>query len=115
MTDDIDIVNRRQDRIEQAIEKLTNISNDLNKIIAVQDIRLTQQEKKSSEINRSIEKRREQLDDVIKDLQNDFYTQQNNTNQKISQLEKFTWMAIGGGIALSWVITYAAKYVFKIT
>lgn len=115
MTDDIDILNKRQDRMEHAIEKLTNISNDLNKIIAVQDIRLTQQEKKSTDIFDLLEKRREHLDEMIKELHADNYIQQNKINDKIAKLEKFNWMAIGGGIALSWVITYAAKYIFKIT
>ena len=44
-TTDYDLLDKRQTRIEDVIEKLTNISNDLNKMIAVHEQRLTQQER----------------------------------------------------------------------
>jgi len=114
MTEEIQSLNKRHDRMEHAIEKLTNISNDLNKIIAVLDIRITQQEKESTNIQHLIERRREQIDDILKEIKDEAQEQHRNLNEKISKLEKFNWMAIGGGIVISWLITYAAKYMFKI-
>lgn len=114
MSEEIQLLNKRHDRMEHAIEKLTNISNDLNKIIAVLDIRITQQEKESSNIQILIERRREQIDDILKDIKDEAHEQHRTLNEKISKLEKFNWMAIGGGIAISWIVTYTAKYVFKI-
>lgn len=132
MASNIEIIERRQDRVEDAIEKLTIISNDLNKMLAVHDQRLTQQEKDSSILFNSLEKRREELDKKLNDVydsmsnqeekifqeltkfRQDMQKQHQELNEKISKIEKFNWMAIGGGIAISWVITYAAKYLFKI-
>lgn len=125
-------IERRQDKIEDVLERITGICNDLNKIMAVHEQRISQQEKDSNILFTSMEKRREELDkklnnvyesmneqeekifDEITKFRQEMQKQNHELNEKISKLEKFNWMAIGGGIALSWVITYIAKYVFKI-
>ena len=50
------------DRIEAAIERLTDISSDLKSMIAVQDTRITQHEKQAEAVEIKLEKRREELD-----------------------------------------------------
>jgi len=56
------------DRIENAIERLTEISSDLKAMIAVQDARITQHEKQAEIIDIKLEKRREELDFKLKDV-----------------------------------------------
>jgi gas vesicle protein len=111
------------DRIEQAIEKLTSISSDLKSMIAVHEQRISQQEKMSDELHDTVEKRREELDTKLKDVYNTMREQDNNVlqhieslraesaeqhknlSEKINKLEKYIWLAIGGGITASWVIS----------
>lgn len=109
---------RRQERIDDAIERLTTISVDLNKIVAVHEQRISQQEKEVSILYKSIEKRRSDIDtkvdeiyhsiDDVREKQN---TQITTTNNKIYQLEKYIWMAIGGGITISWILSYLVKFI----
>jgi sulfatase maturation enzyme AslB (radical SAM superfamily) len=119
------------DRIELAIEKLTNVSSDLKAMIAVHDQRIDQQEKTTDTINSYLEKRREEMDVKLKDVYDTMRQQDNNildeisklrkesTEQhnilstKINQLERYIYIAIGGGITITWLISYVANY-FKI-
>lgn len=119
------------DRIEAAIEKLTAVSADLKAMLAVHEQRISQQEKDSDDLHDIVEKRREEMDNKIKDvyntmreqdnivceeikkLRNESTEQHNILSNKINQLEKFIWMAIGGGIVITWVLTNLSHY-FKI-
>jgi hypothetical protein len=116
------------DRIEAAIEKLTSISSDLKSMLAVHEQRITQQEKTSGDLQVVVEKRREELDIKLKDVYDTMREQDNNIcdeisklrkesaeqhqqlSNKIAQLEKFIWMAIGGGMVFTWFLTNMANY-----
>jgi hypothetical protein len=116
------------DRIEAAIEKLTNVSAELQQMLAVHELRLSQQEKETSALDSKFEKRRDLMDDKLKDVYNTMRDQdsgilleisklrQESSEQhktlstKINQLEKFIWMAIGGGMMVTWLLTNFANY-----
>lgn len=116
------------DRIEAAIEKLTTISSDLKSMLAVHDQRISQQEKTTDELHDTVEKRREELDTKLKDVYDTMRNQDNVVldhieslrkesaeqhkilSEKINKLEKFIWLAIGGGIAASWIISFIFNY-----
>ena len=116
------------DRIEQAIEKLTNISAELKTMIAVHEQRITNQEKDSDDIHNTLEQRRIELDahlvkvydtmreqdkgilDEISRLRKESSDQHTILSNKIAQLEKFIWMAIGGGIVITWILTNLTNY-----
>jgi len=124
-------VSPASDRIELAIEKLTNVSSDLKAMIAVHDQRIGQQEKTTDTINSYLEKRREEMDVKLKDVYDTMRQQDNNIldeisklrkesteqhnilSNKINQLERYIYIAIGGGITITWLISYVANY-FKI-
>jgi len=55
-------------RIEHAIEKLTDVTADIGKILAVHDQRLERGEKATSDIFDLLEKRRHEMDADIKEL-----------------------------------------------
>ena len=116
------------DRIETAIEKLTNVSIDLKQMIAVHDQRISQQEKTSLTLETKFEKRRELMDSKLKDVYETMRAQDNNVleeinklhkelteqhnvlSNKINQLEKLIWLAIGGGTVITWFLTNLANY-----
>ena len=116
------------DRIESAIEKLTSISVDLKTMLAVHEQRLSVQEQTTDNLQDTVEKRREELDIKLKDVYNTMRDQDNNIlqeisklreesanshrdlNNRITKLEKYIWIATGGGIILAWIATNLANY-----
>ena len=119
------------DRIESAIERLTDISSDLKSMIAVQEQRITQHEKKAEVIEIKLEKRREELDQKLKDVYDTIRSQdisilaelkavreEHNKhyeclNQKITAIQRYIWMAIGGGTVLGYGFSFITTY-FKV-
>lgn len=120
---------RRLDRIEDVIEKLTEISADLNKMIAVQEQKITQQERSMGIIEDVVEKRREEYDkkiqnvfDVmrsedtkilgeIEEMRKEQKEQHKAISEKMSGLEKIIWLYLGGFSVLVFMITYGPKVV----
>jgi hypothetical protein len=122
-------MNPSTDRIETAIEKLTTVSVELKSMIAVHEQRIIQQEKSSGELQSVVEKRREELDVKLKDVYDTMREQDNsilteisklrkessdqhqNLSAKINQLEKYIYIAIGGGMVVTWILTNAVNYI----
>jgi chromosome segregation ATPase len=117
-------LDRRQDRLEDAIERLTEISADLNKMLAVQDQKLTQQEKSVNLLTEIMERRREEYDkklqnvyDVMRDedkkvlfeleeMRKEQKEQHKYLSEKMSALEKIIWTYLGGFSVVVFLITY---------
>ena len=101
----------RQAKIEDAITKLTEISSDLNKMVAVHELRITQQEKMTDSIEIILEKRRDEVEakeeaiyDTIEKEKMEFTRKMDESFQSVSKkidaLEKMMWV-YGGGVALA--------------
>jgi uncharacterized coiled-coil DUF342 family protein len=115
-------------KINSLLEQLVAISTDLKAMLAVHDERLNHQEKVTENLGSTVEKRREELDTKLKDVYDTMRDQDNNIlteisklrqesteahkelNNRISQLEKYIWFAIGGGIVITWIATNLANY-----
>ena len=116
------------DRIEAAIEKLTNVSVELKALLAVHEQRISQQEKETSNLDSKFEKRRDLMDERLKDVYNTMREQDNSIieeisklrkesseqhnilHSKINQLERYIYTAIGGGMVVTWLLTNAVNY-----
>jgi cell fate regulator YaaT (PSP1 superfamily) len=114
--------------VESTLERLTEIAGDLKTIIAVHDQRIQQQEKETLLISTTVERRREELDKKLKDVYDTIREQDNHIlkeicdlreesnkqhkilSEKISALEKYIFIAIGGGIVITWILTNLANY-----
>jgi len=101
----------KQSKLEDAISKLTEISADLNKMIAVHELRLTQQEKTMDSLEMILEKRRDEFDTREKDIYDTIEKEDkiiidkineshDRLSKKISDLERMMWV-YGGGFAVA--------------
>lgn len=129
MSDDLSHYEKRQSRIEDAIERLTEISADLNKMLAVQEQRLSQQERTVGLMEEMVEKRREEYDkklqnvydvmnrednkilDELEEMRKEQKEQHKAMTDKMTALEKIIWMYLGGFSVLVFMITYGPKVV----
>lgn len=123
------ITQKRLDRLEDVIEKLTEISADLNKMLAVQEQRLSQQEKSMGNIEDIVERRREEYDkklqnvydvmskedtkilDELEKIRKEQKLQHTEMSNKITALEKIIWLYLGGFSVIVFLISYGPKVV----
>lgn len=112
MAEDFD---KKYSKLEDAISKLTDISADLNKVLAVHELRLTQQEKTTNSIEIILEKRRDEYDSRERDLYdtikseddkivNKIQESHEKLSLKLSQLEKMMWVYGGGVVVLAFIV-----------
>ena len=117
------------DRLDVTIEKLTEVSSTVSQLLAVQGNRLEFQEKVQERLEKMVEDRRSETDKNIKDvyvrvekvekdLQEDMDDNYNKIaakieelkkegneqhkvlNDRMTRMEKWMWMLIGGGIVI---------------
>jgi len=115
----------RLNRIEEAISQLSNVAHDVAKMLAVHEQRIYQQEKITDTIGNQLEKRKDEVDkkfenvyDAIKEGDAAIIAMMEKTaetrekqfaaiDKKISRLEKWSWMAIGGGLVVGFLLSLA--------
>lgn len=121
------IFEKRQLKIEDAISKLTEISGDLNKMIAVHEQRLSQQEKVVTTMEEILEKRREEADNKLRTVYETMRTedklilteinrmreessdQYEKISKKITDMEKMLWTYMGGFTVVAFLIAYGGN------
>lgn len=119
----------RQTKIEDAITKLTEISSDLNKMIAVHELRLTQQEKSMDTLEDMLERRREEADSKLKTvyetmrsedrlviaeiskLRQEGEDQFESLSEKISAMEKMMYIYMGAFTVVAFILAYGPQIV----
>jgi conjugal transfer/entry exclusion protein len=124
---DIEHIEKRQSRIEDAIDKLTEISADLNKMLAVQEQRLSQQERSMGNIEDMVEKRREEYDkklqnvydvmrvedtkilEELEKMRKEQKDQHKALSDKMTSVEKIIWTYLGGFSVIIFLISYGPK------
>lgn len=110
------------------IDKLTGVSADLKTLIAVHEVRISQQEKAvsvaSDLANKRLDDKNEEVKEIYKamdqmdasvlneinKLRSESTERFDALNVKINSLEKYIWTALGGGIVITWLLTMACTY-----
>ena len=117
---------RIHDRLDIAIEKLTDVSNSIHRMLAVHEEKIARQEEALFEAENKIEERRSELSSKIDELHSRITTntkeimsaaasqhqEQNKEIQKIRDelssrvgvLERWRWIIIGGSIIAGFII-----------
>ena len=123
---DLDDQKKIHARLDIAIDKLTDVSNSIHRMLAVHEEKLTRQEEASYDLEKQIEKRREEVLLKIDDLHSRVTTntkeimtaasaqhdQQNREIQKIREeigarmgvLERWRHVLIGGSIVAGFLL-----------
>lgn len=101
------------DKLDTSIEKLTEVSQNVSKLLAVHEEKLDQQQKINNHFSVLMEQRRNETDkklediwDELKDIRNEQRSQHNSINEKLSSFERFVWMVGGGGVVLGFLLSY---------
>tara|TARA_E500000318_G_C3406814_1_gene151961 strand:+ start:179 stop:511 length:333 start_codon:yes stop_codon:yes gene_type:complete len=82
---DVHSISRLVDKLDVAIDKLTDVTNCLNRMIAVQEQKLDQQEQDDNYLKEVITK----------------------IDKRVSAIERWKWLVVGGALVVGFAI---AKY-----
>jgi len=121
-------IDKKFDRMEAVIERLSIIQTDLNKMLAVHEEKLNTTERTVSHLEEVVEKRREESDIKLKDVYDTMRSEDNKIlnelnvikreaaeqhakiAEKINDIENKIWMYIGGVSVIVFIITNGSAF-----
>ena len=106
-------------RLDKAIEKISDVSNSINRMLAVHEEKISQQEevqiRSEQEINNDIKELHSRISTNTRELMNLMSEQhkeqteamlklKNELQNRVGVLEKWRWLIIGGSIVAGFII-----------
>ena len=103
-------------RLDTAIDKLTDVSTSIKSMLAVHEEKIQRQEQIDDIIFTRLKERADEIDNVYRDLQREINqvekrvlveikSLRNDIGSRVGVLEKWRWLIIGGSIVLGWVLS----------
>jgi len=113
---DIESVNSINNRLDTAIDKLTDVSTSIKQMLAVHEEKIQRQEQIDDIIFKRLKERADEIDNVYRDLQREINqvekrvlveikSLRNDIGGRVGVLEKWRWLIIGGSIVIGWVLS----------
>ena len=113
---DIENVNSINNRLDTAIDKLTDVSTSIKSMLAVHEEKIQRQEQIDEIIFDKLKERANEIDVVYRDLQREINQTEkrllveikslkNDIGSRVGILEKWKWLIVGGSIVVGWVLS----------
>jgi predicted nucleic acid-binding Zn-ribbon protein len=113
---DLENVGNINNRLDTAIEKLTDVSTSIKSMLAVHEVKIERQEKTDEIIFEKIKDRADEIDSVYRELQREINQVErrllieikalrNDIGSRVGMLEKLKWVLFGAAIVLVIIIT----------
>ena len=113
---EIENINSIHNRLDTAIDKLTDVSTSIKSMLAVHEEKLSQSEKIDEVIFTKIRERADEIERVNRELTdhinmtekrllNEIKSLRNDIGPRINVLEKWKWVILGGSIVVCWVLS----------
>jgi len=113
---DLENVGNINNRLDTAIEKLTDVSTSIKSMLAVHEVKIERQEKTDEIIFEKIKDRADEIDSVYRELQREINQVErrllieikalrNDIGSRVGMLEKLKWILFGAAIVLVIIIT----------
>ena len=112
---DIQNVTNLNSRIDNAIEKLTDVSTDIKQMLAVHQEKISRQEQIDEVIFDKLKERAGEIDTIHRELTKEIQHVEKRLLVEIKQvrldltsrvgiLEKYRWIILGGAIVIGWIL-----------
>ena len=121
---DIENVNNLNGRLDQAIEKLTEVSTSIKQMLAVHEEKISRQEQIDEIIFDKLKERAAEVDTVHRELSKEIQQVEKRLLIEIRQmkldiggrvgiLERYKWLVLGGAIVIGWVFSTNFKTIIE--
>ena len=113
---DLENISGINNRLDTAIEKLTDVSSSIKSMLAVHEEKIERQEKTDAIIFEKIKDRADEIDNVYRELQREINQVErrllteikalrNDIGSRVGMLEKARWILLGAAIVVIFLIT----------
>ena len=113
---DVEQVNQIHNRLDTAIDKLTDVSTSIKQMLAVHEEKISRQEQTDEVIFTKLRERQLEIDTVYKELQKEIQQTEIrllieikslklDIGGRVGTLEKYKWLILGGSIVVGWILS----------
>ena len=113
---DIENMNTIHNRLDTAIDKLTDVSTSIKSMLAVHEEKIQRQEKIDEIIFDKLKDRADEISDVYRELKRDVEMSEkrllieikslkNDIGARVGVLERYKWLILGGAIVIGWIMS----------
>tara|TARA_R100000951_G_scaffold320_2_gene1932 strand:+ start:700 stop:1128 length:429 start_codon:yes stop_codon:yes gene_type:complete len=121
---EIENVNSLNGRIDNAIEKLTDVSTSIKQMLAVHEEKIQRQEQIDEIIFDKLKERAGEIDQVHTELSKELNqlekrllveikTIKLDFGARVGMLEKYRWLILGGAIVIGWILSTNFKTIIE--
>ena len=113
---DVEQVNQIHNRLDTAIDKLTDVSTSIKQMLAVHEEKISRQEQTDEVIFTKLRERQLEIDTVYKELQKEIQQTEKrllieikslklDIGGRVGTLEKYKWLILGGSIVVGLILS----------
>ena len=121
---DVENVNNLNDRLDTAIQKLTDVSTSIKSMLAVHEEKISRQEQIDDIIFDKLKDRQSEIDVVHKELSKEINqlekrllveikTIKLDFGARVGILEKYRYLILGGAIVIGWILSTNFKTIIE--
>ena len=121
---DVESLQVINDRLNTAIDRLTDLSTSIKSMLAVHEEKLSRQDKVDEIIFEKLRERQQEIQDVHASLKEEMATSEKRLlveikslkleiGNRVSTLEKYKWLILGGAIVVGWILSTNFKTIIE--
>tara|TARA_A100001391_G_scaffold92272_1_gene60988 strand:+ start:532 stop:918 length:387 start_codon:yes stop_codon:yes gene_type:complete len=106
---DMELVSALAEKFDIAIDRLTEVSTSVDKMLAVHEMRLENQEQQREILHQRISDLKRDITDEFRMLRDENRKQHAEVNERLSKLEKWRWLVVGMATAVGFLVAQMGK------
>ena len=121
---DVENVNNLNDRLDTAIQKLTDVSTSIKSMLAVHEEKISRQEQIDDIIFGKLKDRETEIDKVHRELTKEIQSTEKrlliemkqiklDLGARVGIIEKYKWLIMGGAIVIGWILSSNFKTIVE--
>mgnify|MGYP003152368933 FL=1 len=121
---DVENVNNLNDRLDTAIQKLTDVSTSIKSMLAVHEEKISRQEQIDDIIFGKLKDRENEIDKVHRELTKEIQSTEKrlliemkqiklDLGSRVGIIERYKWLIMGGAIVMGWILSTNFKTIIE--
>jgi len=101
---DMQLIAGLAEKFDVAIDKLSAVSVTVDKMLAVHETRLSNNEQQREIIHQRITDMKKEITDEIKSMKEENRAQHSQTNERLERLERWRWFVVGVATVIGFIL-----------
>jgi len=107
---DMELLASLAEKFDTAIDRLSEVSQSVDKMLALHEQRLATQEHQREILHNRISDLKKEVTDSIKEMRNENRVQHKAVEERLDRLEKWRWFVVGVATVIGFIVAEIADF-----